>query len=124
MADEANPAGGPGTDPVISGPEYLVRYSKGTQTVTFEGTLRLNSYDEIKTMVRDALTALGQAGVLTLDVRQVKLLNSSGINLFAGTALSARTGGVKLRLLTSPEYSWQAKMLGTLRKLMPTIEGA
>ncbi len=115
---------GPETDPVVSGPEYLVRFSRATGTVTFGGTLRLNSYDEIKSMVRAAVEAIGPTGVLTLDVRQLKLLNSSGINLFAGVALSARSSGTKLRLMTSSEYSWQSKMLGTLRKLMPTIEGA
>ena len=124
MNDGTNSSAGLGTDPVISGPEYLVRYSSATQTVTFGGTLRLNSYDEIKTMVRAAVEAIGPTGVLTLDVRQLKLLNSSGINLFAGVALSARSSGTKLRLMTSSEYSWQTKMLGTLRKLMPTIEGA
>ena len=64
----------------ITGKNYRVAYDSDNEVVAFEGTLRLRQmvdYDSIEKLLKKA--ASEASSILTLDLRGLEYLNSSGI---------------------------------------------
>ena len=66
-----------------------------------------------------------QPNSLTIDLRELKFLNSSGINMM--TKFVINVGDIKaldleLVVIGSKKIAWQDKLLKNLRRLMPTIK--
>ncbi|MBH23478.1 MAG: hypothetical protein CMH57_03235 [Myxococcales bacterium] len=106
---------------------YRVWYEPDTHTVFFEGSLRLNTadYAPLSAMLKEIVAA--DPPRLTLHLRGLEFLNSSGINaLYKFTiALRRRPGGAPpLTLLSSRAIAWQAKSLPNIKRFLPsaTIE--
>src|SRR5690349_11169429 len=62
--------------------DYCVRYHPETKTVTFQGELQLsgmNEYAPIMTLLDEVVNQ--EPPVLTLDLRELEFLNSSGVNV-------------------------------------------
>lgn len=103
--------------------EYSVWEDLQTNTVFFEGTMRLSgtpAYDEISRLLEARLAAT--TGTLTLDLSGLELMNSSGINLLAKFTIRVRTsklGGFVIR--GSKDYPWQSKSLYNLSRLYPAL---
>ena len=91
----------------IQTPDFTVYFEASEQTVVLMGSLRLNAapeYEPISALMTQALEALIAAGkpVLILDLRELKFLNSSGINLLYQFVLKVRKhGGIGLKVLGS-----------------------
>jgi hypothetical protein len=108
--------------------DYEVRYSAEQHAVVMQGSLRLNAapeYQPISDLMDNAvaLVLLEQRSALTLDLRELKFLNSSGINLLYQFVLKVKKqGGVGLQVLGSNANAWQPKSLSNMVKFMPTLE--
>lgn len=103
--------------------EYAVAYDRETATVACRGSLRLSGMVEYAPIV-DMLNAAIEARppVLTLDLRELEFLNSSGINAISKFAIRARNqGDVGVTVLGSRRVPWQAKSLPNLKRLMPKL---
>jgi anti-anti-sigma factor len=108
----------------IKDDEYCVRYNSETTTVTFQGELQLNGMDEyapIMTLLDEAVNQ--QPSVLTLDLRQLEFLNSSGVNVLLSLVIKLRDKKtIQLIVEGSEAISWQSRSLNNIRRLMPTAQ--
>jgi anti-anti-sigma factor len=107
--------------------DFTVYFEESEQTVVLMGSLRLNAapeYEPISQLMTQALEKLVNSGkpTMVLDVRDLKFLNSSGINLLYQFVLKVRKqGGIGLKVLGSSSNAWQTKSLGNMTKFMPTL---
>ena len=112
----------------IQNSDFTVYFEESEQTVVLMGSLRLNAapeYEPISQLMTHALEKLVSNGkpTMVLDVRDLKFLNSSGINLLYQFVLKVRKqGGIGLKVLGSSSNAWQTKSLGNMTKFMPTLQ--
>jgi hypothetical protein len=102
---------------------YRVWLDEPTAVVRFEGSLRLNTaeYEPIWGLLNACMD--GHAGAVTLDLKDLVFLNSSGINVIYKFAIALRKkGGVQLKVLGGKDVAWQAKSLPNLSKFLPGTE--
>ena len=104
--------------------EYQVKYDGETTTIFLNGSLRLNDLEETNPIVQllnDVLSL--QPDTITLNLRGLKYLNSSGINMLSKFVIQVRRiKTVNLIVLASSEIPWQSKSLKNLQRLMPTLQ--
>lgn len=104
--------------------DYQVTYDSDTTTISLGGTLRLSGLEQSNPIIQvlnDALDA--DPETITLNLRQLKFLNSFGINMLSKFVINARKKQTKsLVILASRKIPWQGKSLKNLQKLMPTIQ--
>jgi anti-anti-sigma factor len=108
--------------------DFTVYFEESEQTVLLMGSLRLNAapeYEPISQLMTQSLEKLANSAkpTMVLDVRDLKFLNSSGINLLYQFVLKVRKhGGIGLKVLGSSSNAWQTKSLGNMTKFMPTLQ--
>ncbi len=108
----------------IYGEEYTITYGKEENTITFNGTLRLSGTTDYRT-IAEFLDEILDSGVksLTLDLRELKLLNSSGITMLSKFMIHARQyPDLALVVKGSQSVFWQERSLGNLQRLLPSME--
>jgi len=103
--------------------DFSVEYKDSDGVVRFAGSLRLLNlleYEPVKKLLLDAHDRA--SGALTLDFRELKFLNSSGITAVSTFVISARKQKkIGLRILGSRDVSWQDKSLQNLNKLWSDV---
>lgn len=104
--------------------DYGVRYTPGTQVVLCWGTLRLTGtadYAPIATLLDQVLAS--QPSEVTLDLRELKFLNTSGINVLSKFVIKVRQQeSVQLTIQGSSTNPWQGRSLKNLQRLMPALQ--
>ena len=106
----------------INQDDYQVRYDPGAAVVICAGNFRLHGpeYDAILEILNEAAGAGHQT--LTLDLRELQFLNSSGINTLSKFVMRMRQQkGSQLVIRGSEQYPWQKKSLGNLQRLLPAL---
>ena len=129
----------------ISGETFEIVYEPTKTCLTLQGILRLygaagyfsiddftqsrerdasgagdGQFASLMELFEDFLTQ--EASSLTIDLRNLELLNSSGINTLSKFVIKARDGRIGTLLIKgSGQYFWQGKILNNLKKLMPTL---
>ena len=110
----------------IKDEEYTLEYNDGNQTVSFLGTIRLQStteYEPILNLLQKAHDETGSGETLQLDFRQLRFLNSSGINTISRFVIASRKQDkVNLLVLGNQDIYWQMKSLTNLQKLWPKVQ--
>lgn len=103
---------------------YTVRYDEASATVTCEGSFRLGGVDEYAPITGVLTTAAGKGpSTLTLDLRGLRFLNSSGINALSKFVIGVRQkGSIALVVRGSKAVPWQGKSLINFQRLMPTLK--
>lgn len=108
--------------------DYQAHFDDVNAKITLSGSLRLNAAPEYQPIseLMDAASVIAQQrspALLTLDLTELRFLNSSGINLLYQFVLKVKKqGGVALRVLGSNSNAWQPKSLSNMVKFMPTLE--
>jgi len=91
--------------------------------VTLSGSLRLagaEEYAPIAEILEATVTAHPEK--ITLDLRQLEFLNSSGINMLSKFILNRRQSPqTQVTILGSVEIPWQSRSLKNLQRLLPTL---
>lgn len=111
----------------IKGKEYLVTYDQTASTVTFQGELALmgmGEYPPIANLLDQALEDITQRsiGSLTLNLRDLRFLNSSGINVISKFVIKVRRiGKIDMTIQGSNSIPWQEKSLVNLKRLLPNM---
>lgn len=106
----------------IQDENYKICFDAAAHVVEFHGSLRLNGmaeYAPIFELLNQASANLSQP--LTLDLRKLEFLNSSGIAMLSKFVIGVRNGEVKLSILGSSAIPWQGKSLTNLKRLMPGL---
>ncbi|OHE72342.1 MAG: hypothetical protein A2007_04775 [Verrucomicrobia bacterium GWC2_42_7] len=103
---------------------HRVWYQPETQTIFFEGTLRMGGVEEyasISSLLDDIFHS--KPTTLTLDLKKLDFLNSSGISVLAKFVIAARKDGtVPLVIKGSSQIPWQGKSLPNLKKLYTSLQ--
>jgi len=101
---------------------YQICFDTATHRIEFSGSLRLNGmaeYAPIFELLNEASADPSQP--LTLDLRKLEFLNSSGIAMLSKFVIGVRNGELKLNVLGSSAVPWQSKSLTNLKRLMPDL---
>ena len=104
--------------------DYQVHYDAATATVLCQGSFRLRGTEEYAPILQ-VLTAAADAqpATLTLDLRTLQFLNSSGINTLAKFVLHVRKShATQVVLKGSQHVPWQAKSLQNFQRLLPGLQ--
>lgn len=104
--------------------DYSVCYDPVTETVICQGSLRLSGTEEYAPIVKllDNL-ADKEPPTLTLNLRQLEFLNSSGINIISKFVIKVRQkGNIQMVVKASKNIPWQGKSLKNLQRLMPSLQ--
>ena len=110
----------------VTGSEYGVTYHAGSQTIAFTGTIRLQTDEEYAPII-ELLQAVHESlelqAALCLDLRQLRFLNSSGINTISRFVITARRADkVAINVLGNQDIFWQQKSLINLQRLWPKVQ--
>ena len=107
----------------IQGEDYTVQYDAKAATVYFTGDLSLSGpleYEPIMNLL-NAVAATDPA-TMTLDLRALGFLNSSGIHMVSKFVLSLRQKpATHLIVLGSKTIAWQGKSLKNFERLLPRV---
>ena len=103
---------------------YQVTYNPETATITCSGSFRLRGNDEyapILQLMNQAADAKPET--LILDVREVRFLNSSGINTLSKFVIYVRKNQTcQVIILGSSQSPWQQKSLKNFQRLLPGLQ--
>lgn len=108
----------------IKGEDYSVQYDADSVTVKFQGELALGGpkeYAPINTLLGEIADSTPK--VLTIDLKELAFLNSSGISMLSKFVLALRKKkDIQLVVLGSNDMPWQGKSLKNLQKFLPTLK--
>ncbi len=105
------------------GEDFFVDFNESGKLVEFYGTIRLRDKSEYE-LINDILIKAADTveSDLILDLRNLKYLNSSGINMFSKFIIMARRANkIKVEVLGNSEISWQQKSLRNLQRLWSEV---
>jgi hypothetical protein len=108
----------------ITHADYQVKYDATMATVTCQGTFRLRGPEEyapILQLLTDAADTTPPT--LTLDLRALRLLNSSGINALAKFVMYVRKHNASQVVIKGNyQFLWQQKSLKNFQRLLPGLQ--
>ncbi|BAZ48809.1 hypothetical protein NIES4103_14190 [Nostoc sp. NIES-4103] len=108
----------------IKGEDYTVEGDTDSATVNFKGELSLggpSEYEPISNLLNEI--AATDPATMTLNLRDLAFLNSSGISMLSKFVLSLRKKkGIQLIVLGSNAMPWQGKSLKNLERLLPGLK--
>lgn len=104
--------------------DYSVLYDSQTNTVSCQGSLRLSGTQEYAPIVQLLNNvADSEPPTMTLNLRQLEFLNSSGINVLSKFVIRVRQkGNIQMVVQGSKNIPWQGKSLKNLQRLMPSLQ--
>ncbi len=111
----------------INAEKYQVSYTAETAVVTFTGSLLLNgasAYESILQLLKDA-ACKQDSKQLIIDIRELKFLNSSGINMmtkFIMYIADSDTVQLGIKVCAYKKIAWQARLAINLQRLMPALQ--
>ena len=107
----------------ITHADYQVQYDDTHAKVSCKGSFRLNGEEYKPILDLLILAADATPPLLTLDVRELQFLNSSGINTLSKLILHVRNKKVSQVLVQgSAKFPWQEKSLINLQRLLPALK--
>lgn len=104
--------------------DYHVWYDPTTQILTCQGALRLADLEEYTPVWQILSDVIDQKpSQLTLDLRSLKYLNSSGFNVLSRFVLKVRQEtAIQMLVQASKKIAWQEKSLKNLQRVMPNLQ--
>lgn len=104
--------------------DFHITYHADDSRVICKGALMLNGAEEYAPMLELLKNASGEAGeTITLDLRELEFVNSSGINTFIKFVIGVRENQkphvVGIGLEDTP---WQVRLLKNLQRLLTSLE--
>jgi len=107
----------------IKGENYCISYDPDTAIVQCEGSLRLYGATGYSSIVELLNHVSDQAPeVITLDLKKLQFLNSSGINAVSKFVIRVRNQkNSRLIVHGTMDFPWQSKSLKNLQRLMPEL---
>lgn len=108
----------------VKGDDYQVQYDSEESTVYFKGQIALGSPKEYAPLVK-LLNSVADSGssLITLNVKELAFLNSSGISMLSKFVLGMRKKKTtQLIVMGSKKVPWQSKSLKNLERLLPGLK--
>lgn len=108
----------------IKGTDYRVQYIPESLTVKIEGELSLTGsadYAPIAQLLHEIAEL--NPPTLTLNLKKLEFLNSSGISMLSKFAIAMRKKNtIQLAVVGSEKIPWQRKSLQNFLKLCPNLQ--
>lgn len=104
--------------------DYTIQYDEAATTVNCRGSFRLSGMEEYTPIV-DLLDSVADAEppTITLNLRDLEFLNSSGISMLSKFVIKVRQKkNIQMVVQGSKDIPWQGKSLKNLQRLMPSLE--
>lgn len=108
----------------INTEDYSIFYDQETTTVICKGSLRLSGMDGYQPIVQ-LLSDIAeqQPSTITLNLKELQFLNSSGINVLSKFVIKVRQKkNIQMVVKGSKDIPWQGKSLKNLQRLMPSLK--
>ena len=108
----------------VKGDDYQVQYDPEATTVYFKGTIALGGTKDYAPIVK-LLNSVADLDppLITLNVKELAFLNSSGISMLSKFVLGMRKKKkTQLIVLGSKKMPWQSKSLKNLERLLPGLK--
>ena len=108
----------------IQGEDYLIELDEDQKIVKLSGELSLGSATEYNP-IKDLLDEVAETEPenMTVDLRELSFLNSSGISMLSKFVIGLRKKKrLQLIILGSEQISWQKKSLKNLEKFLPGLK--
>ncbi|MEM1002705.1 MAG: STAS domain-containing protein, partial [Bacteroidota bacterium] len=103
---------------------FNISYESQTTTLSFQGSLRLGgtqSYQPVMELLNGVQAE--QPELITLDLKELEFLNSSGISMISKFVINVRRQNTsKMLVKGSSNIPWQSKSLKNLKRLMPSLQ--
>jgi hypothetical protein len=108
----------------IQDEKYNVRYQSDKGEISIQGALLLNgalAYEPLLDLLKQGTDE--QATHLDIDIRELKFLNSSGINMLTKFVLyvKAKETTLQVHFQAYEHIAWQVRLLVNLKRLLPTL---
>jgi hypothetical protein len=107
----------------LKGEDYTVSFNSDNNTVEFSGSMRLRDSEEYQSL-SDMLNEFQESITdnLILDFKNLKFMNSSGINTISKFVIKSRKADrINLIVYGNKDISWQQKSLANLQKLWSKV---
>lgn len=107
----------------ITDENYRVSFDEANGVVTCQGSFRLRGAEEYQPIL-DLLISAADATpeLLTVDVRELQFLNSSGINTLSKFVLQVRKHNAsQIVIRGNSSFPWQTKSLKNFQRLLPGL---
>jgi len=108
----------------VNGDDYQVKYDPTSITIYFQGEIALGGpkdYAPIVSLLNQV--ADNDLPIITLDLKELAFLNSSGISMLSKFVLGVRKKkGTQLVVLGAKTVPWQNKSLKNLERLLPGLK--
>jgi len=110
----------------IKAEKYNVIYNSETAEVNFNGSLLLNGAKEYEPILQllNMAAEQQQPNTLTIKLRELRFLNSSGINMmtkFVINVCDIKALDLGMTVVGDKKIAWQEKLSKNLRRLMPSL---
>lgn len=109
--------------PEIKGQNYRIYYDPSRRIIHLKGKIRLRGaeeYTKITTFLNSIVEKEDQE--ITLDIQQLELLNSSGINMVSKFFIAMRKQKKnQISVTASEKMLWQIKLVKNLQRLTPNL---
>ena len=107
----------------IKGEGYHIHYDGNSRTIHLRGKIRLRGMEEYTKIITFLDRILQEEDqILTLDIRNLELLNSSGINMLSKFFISIRKQkNSEVSIIASQSMMWQVKLVKNLKRLIPKL---
>ena len=103
--------------------DYNICYDAAAKAVICQGSLRLGGMEDYASIVQLLEDVVNQQPqIVTLNLRELKFLNSSGINVLSNFVIKARRQNMQLVVQGSTNIPWQGKSLKNLQRLLPSLK--
>ena len=108
----------------IKDKDYAVQYDSESSQVDFTGLLSLGGPKEYAP-IADLLNKIAaeEPEKMTLNLRKLEFINSSGISMLSKFVLGLRKKkGIQLVIIGSNNIPWQGKSLKNLQNFLPSLK--
>ncbi len=108
----------------IKGENFNIFYDNSSKAVNFTGRVRMRGLQEYA-VVFDLFDKVleREKHSITLDLQNLELINSSGIDMLSKFIITARKKKVvRITIIGSSAKAWQTRLLKNFNKLMPTLK--
>lgn len=108
----------------VKGENFHIFYSHNSKVVNFAGRVRMRGLQEY-TVVFDLFDKVIEIDkdVITLDLQDLELINSSGIDMLSKFIITTRKQKtVQINVIGSSSKNWQTRLLKNFQRLMPKLQ--
>lgn len=107
--------------------QYLsidVAVDEETLTIALNGEADLESAPRIEAAVRDALTVVPAPALIAIDLRELRFIDSSGLQALIAAHELCRADGRELRIVRGPANVQRVFELTGMQKALPFADAA